>query len=111
MPKRWFPHLRLLASGLRALARIAAALERIADVQEGVTRPREVAPAPKERLTTLEPTSRMADRDLQRAYAIELRLRQTLGYDPSPEQIVKEFDEEEYGPDDLPPATRERLGL
>lgn len=80
---------RLLRQDLHMLL---AQLTRIANAQEGIPPPAVPAPAdvfdPPEVFT--------GDRDFAQVEAVESRLRQTLGRDPTPEELVHELDGEEY---------------
>ena len=108
---RWFPHLRLLAGGLRSLGRIATALERIADVQDGIEHPRDTTPLPAPTRAEVVIAQRLPDADLARLDDLRTQYIHDKGYDPSPEELEALFDQREYGPDDLRPSDRERLGL
>lgn len=87
------------ATGLTALTTIAKRLDgieqqltRLANAAEGLPPPaREARPAPVEPIEIHEATpNEYAD-----AYAVEQRLRRTLGRDPDPEEILRELDGQE----------------
>ncbi len=107
--------IRVLLALLRPLARIARALElcaaqllRLADHAEGIAHSRPIADAPEEATGFAQGLS---DSERTLAYQFELGLRQHLGHDPTPEQILHELEGLQHGPEDLTPEVRERLGL
>lgn len=107
--------IRVLLALLRPLARIARALEscatqllRLADHAEGIQHARPVDDPPAEPLTL---AASLRPDELALAYKIEEGLRQHLGHDPSPEQILHELERLVHGADELKPEVRERLGL
>jgi len=79
----WAVGLRSLAGIRRELTLIRLALDRLAPPQDVVP-----PPAPDDPVTVAYGN----DRDRNIAYLVEQRLRDTLGRDPSPEEILTEVD-------------------
>ena len=78
----------LLFAG-RQLKRLADAAERIADRMDGkLPPPTLLKDAPPDPVVVLTDHASIAD-----AYVVETRLRDVLGRDPTPEEIVEELDE------------------
>lgn len=94
---RWLPGLRALLTIGRELRLIRVALTRLADAQEGILPPPQDLPDAPEEPLAVEYTR---DSDYARQFQIELRLRRQLGRDPSPDEIIRELDQQEADPQD-----------
>jgi len=99
----WTPAALALRRIHREVKRGADALDRIADAAEGYPRPRQSPPvvdAPVE-------VVRSSPGEMERAYAVEARLRRILGRDPTAEEVVADLDGEEVA---VPAPTPESRG-
>lgn len=108
--------IRVLLALLRPLARLARAqeasarqLKRLADHFEGVHHNTPSPELPTEPPTLVERA--FNPQELALAYQIEQGLTAHLGRPPSEDEIIRELDGLQTGPDDLKPEVRARLGL
>ena len=93
MASRWLPGLRALTKIGRELRLIRQGVDRLADAAEGVPpAPIDLPEAPMEPMVVQHRDAP----ELARAYDIELRLADTLGRQPTEDEIIHELDGREH---------------
>lgn len=93
MAWKWTAPFRMYLGSRRDLRSIAKSLNRIADHLEGKTPATDLPEAPKDAAAV--EVAYTPNSYLNRAWMMEQRLTRTLGRVPTPEEIVRELDEED----------------